>query len=152
MISAHISGSIDAFPYETTLLSLREVVVNHNDSELSNITDDVAKISARICRFDQLDVKSSINVVIIASMFFLSHKYYGDGLLRLYVYHHSMFIINKYAANYHTIYKNPIEELERVYHSELRNIEAAKKMIRLLVAYSKEEIPLTTEQEDFIGL
>ena len=152
MISAHISGSIDAFPSETGLLSLREVIVNQNDSEFSNIKDDVAKISARICMFDQLDVKSSINVVIIASMFFCTHKYYGDGLLRLYVYHHSMFIINKYAANYHAFYKNPIEELERVFCSELRDIEAVKKMIRLLVAYSKEEIQLTTEHEDFIEL
>ena len=152
MISAHISGSIDAFPSETGLLSLREVIVNQNDSEFSNIKDDVAKISARICIFDLLDVKSSINVVIIASMFFCTHKYYGDGLLRLYVYHHSMFIINKYAANYHALYKNPIEELESVFRSELRDIEAVKKMIRLLVAYSKEEIPLTTEHEDFIGL
>ena len=149
MISAHISGAIDAFPYETGLLSLREVIVNQNDAKFSNIKEDVAKISARICMFNQLDVKSSINVVIIASMFFRTHKYYGDGLLRLYVYHHSMFIINKYAANYHALYKNPIEELKRVFCSELRDIEAVKNMIRLLVAYSKEEIPLTTEHEDF---
>ena len=152
MISAHISGAIDAFPYETGLLSLREVIVNQNDSKFSNIKEDVAKISARICMFNQLDVKSSINVVIIASMFFRTHKYYGDGLLRLYVYHHSMFIINKYAANYHALYKNPIDELKRVFCSELRDIEAVKKMIRLLVAYSKEEIPLTTEYEYFIEL
>ena len=44
------------------------------------------------------------------------------------------------------------EELERVFNSELRDIETAKKMIKLLVAYSKEEIPLTKENEDFIGL
>ncbi|QUB73417.1 hypothetical protein J5A56_09670 [Prevotella melaninogenica] len=53
---------------------------------------------------------------------------------------------------YHSLYKNPIEELERVFNSELRDIETAKKMIKLLVAYSKEEIPLTKENEDFIGL
>lgn len=152
MISAHISGSIDAFPAETGLLSLREVIVNQNDMELSNIEEDIAKISARIFRFDQLDVRSSINVIIIASMFFHSHKYYGDGLLRLYVYHHSRYVINKYSANYRSLYKNPIEELDKVHHSEIKDIEAVKKMIRLLVAYSKEEIPLTTEHEDFIGL
>ena len=45
-----------------------------------------------------------------------------------------------------------IEELKRVFCSELRDIEAVKKMIRLLVAYSKEEIPLTTEHEDFVEL
>ena len=85
-------------------------------------------------------------------MFFHSHKYYGDGLLRLYVYHHSRYVINKYSANYRSLYKNPIEELDKVHHSEIKDIEAVKKMIRLLVAYSKEEIPLTTEHEDFIGL
>ena len=85
-------------------------------------------------------------------MFFHTHKYYGYGLLRLYVYYHSMFIIKKYATNYHSLYKNPIEELERVFNSELRDIKTAKKMIKLLVAYSKEEIPLTKENEDFIGL
>ena len=53
---------------------------------------------------------------------------------------------------YHSLYKNPIEELERVFNSELRDIKTAKKMIKLLVAYSKEEIPLTKENEDFIGL
>lgn len=152
MISTHLSASIDSFPTETNLLSLREVLVNHNDSEFSNIKDEIAKISAKICRFEQLDLKLSINVTITASMFFHTHKYYGYGLLRLYVYYHSMFIIKKYATNYHSLYKNPIEELERVFNSELRDIEAAKKMIKLLVAYSKEEIPLTKEHEDFIGL
>lgn len=152
IIFAHISASIDAFHAESDLVSLYEVVVNQNDIEFSNIKEDIAKISARIFHFDQLDNRSSINVIIIASMFFQSHKYYGDGLLRLYVYHHSRYVINKYSANYRSLYKNPIEELDKVHHSEIKDIEAVKKMIRLLVAYSKEEIQLTTEHEDFIGL
>ena len=54
----------------------------------------------------------------------------------------------RFLDAYHSLYKNPIEELERVFNSELRDIETAKKMIKLLVAYSKEEIPLTKENED----
>ena len=38
--------------------------------------------------------------------------------------------------------------LDAYFNSELRDLETAKKMIKLLVAYSKEEIPLTKENEE----
>lgn len=150
IINSFILESFTIFSDEKDLFSLKEVIINHNDSKYINIKEDDAQIAARVCKFEQLDVSSAVNVIIITSKYFQVYKYYGFSLLRLYVYHHAKFIINKYASNYQSKYKNPLEELENVRYSSLDDLVATKKMIRLLVAYSNLEIPLSREFEDFI--
>ena len=151
IIESHIQESLQIFQ-EADLSAVYDVLFNNNESCYANIKNDIAKISVRICNFEKLDVPSSINAMIIASMFFQVHKYFGCGLLRLYVYNHAKYIISKFASNFRSAYKNPLSELELVQYSQLEDLEATKKMIRLLVAFSKIEIPLTQEHEDFIGL
>lgn len=152
IISSHILDSLLVFPEDGNLQSLRDVIINNNDSRYSDITEDNVRISARLYRFRQLNILSSINVIIIASMFCQVHKYYGFGLLKSYVYRHAKYIINKFESNYRNKYKKPLEELEKVRRFTIDDMEATKKMIRLLIAYSKVEVPLSNEQENFIGI
>lgn len=151
MIEEHVVDSLLMFPGDKNL-SLMKDIIKGGDANLAGMDDDTIKISARIYSFEQLDVLTSINVIIISSMFFQVHKYYGNGLLRQYVYHHSKYVINKFDSNYRNLYKNPSEELERVQQSSIDDLSASKKMIRILVAFSKIEVPLTPEHQQFIDI
>lgn len=151
MIEEHIEESLLQSPGDVNLTLMKDII-SGREVNLSGMDDDTIKISTRVFSFEQLDVLASINVIILASMFFQVHKYYGNGLLRQYVYHHSKYLINKFDSNYRNLYKNPSEELENVQKSSLDDLSASKKMIRLLVAYSKIEVPLTPEHEQFIEM
>lgn len=150
IIESHIQESSVLFPDDKELLALKDVLINHNYAKYSDLKDDSLKICARMCNFEQLDVLASINVIIIGTMFFIVHRYYADGLLRNYVYHHAKYVISKFASNYRSLYKNPLEELENVQTLDMDDLAATKKMIRLLVAFSKTEVPLTPEHENFL--
>lgn len=151
-IITHIQESLAIFSDEEELKCLRDVIINRDISRYDAIKEDNVRISARVYNFEQLNVPSSVNVIIIASMLFQVHKYYGNGLLRLYVYHHAKYLLDKFASNFRSAYKNPCEELESVQRSSLDDLEVVKKMIRLLAGFSKIEIPMTQEQEKFIGI
>jgi hypothetical protein len=90
--------------------------------------------------------------MILASMFFQVHQYYGQGLLRKYVFHHAKYVIRKFGANFRSAYKDPLKELENVWQSSNKDLFATKKMLRLLVAYSNVDVPLTPEHEEFIEI
>lgn len=152
IIASHINDSLAVFPGVDEVTVLKEIVIDKNISKYSNILEDNAKLSARLCNFESLDLLASINVMIIASMFFQVHQYYGQGLLRKYVYHHAKYVISKFNANFRSAYKDPLNELENVQSSSLDDLSATKKMLRLIVAFSNVEVPLTHEHEDFIEI
>ena len=82
----------------------------------------------------------------------LLHKYYGYSLLRQYVYQSAKYIISKFKSNYSNKYKNPLVELDKVQNAKMEDLVAAKKMIKILVCFSHNDISLTKEQETFIDL
>lgn len=151
IIDSHIEEALLIFNGDKNLATIKDII-NGIDANFADLDDDTVKISARVHSFEQLDVLASINVIIIVSEIFQVHKYYGSGLLRQYVYLHSRYVISKFAANYRNQYKNPLAELENVQQSSIDDLSASKKMIRLLVAFSKQEVPLTPEQEQFIEI
>lgn len=151
MIEEHLEESLLLFPGDKNLTIMKDII-NDKEAKFTDMDDDNIKISTMLYSFEQLNVLASINVIFLSSMLFQVHKYYGNGLLRQYVYHHSKYVINKFAANYRNQYKNPFDELESVQRSSIDDLLASKKMIRLLVAFSKQEVPLTPEQEVFIEI
>ena len=151
MIKEHIEESLLQFPEDMNLAHMKDII-NGKETNLADINNDTIKISSRVYSFEQLDILASINVIILSSMFFQVHKYYGNGLLRQYVYYHSKYVISKFSSNYRSRYKNPAKELDIVLNSSIDDLSASKKMIRLLVAFSNNEVPLTPEHEKFIGI
>lgn len=131
---------------------LKKIINDQIFNAFSELKDDFAKMCVRIYVYDKLDLHSSINVVINTATSLLVHKYYGSGLMKLYVYHHSMYIISHFATNYPAKYKNPKDELEKVWNEPIDDVESTKKMLRFLVSFSREDVQLNREQEEFIGL
>lgn len=152
IIKSLINEAILLFPNDTEVNALKSCICEEDYDAYFKLKTDLAMISARVFLLEKLDLCTSINVIIVSTMFLNIHKYYSSSLLRQYVYYASKYVISRFESNYRNRYKDPLIELDKVQSTERENLDAAKKMIRALVCFSKESIPLTKEHEDFIGL
>lgn len=152
IIKSLINEAILLFSNDTEVNALKSCICEEDYDAYFKLKTDLAMISARVFLLEKLDLCTSINVIIVSTMFLNIHKYYSSFLLRQYVYYASKYVISRFESNYRNRYKDPLIELDKVQSTERENLDAAKKMIRALVCFSKESIPLTKEHEDFIGL
>lgn len=152
IIKARINEAKLLFIEDAEVNAFYSYVCEHNNSDFTLLKTDLAIISAKIYFFDELNLLTSIDAIIISAMFLSVHKYYGCGLIKQFVYQYAKYIMNKFKSNYRSKYKNPLEELDKVQKSEIENLDAVKKMIKILVCFSHCEIPMTQEHEEFIGL
>jgi hypothetical protein len=152
LIQSLVLNAAELFPNEPEVAALSRFLEEQTDETFSCLTSNLAQIPARVYGYEEIDLQTSIRVLIFVANNLVVHKYYVGGLLRQYVYHHSKYIIHKFEYNYQSKYKNPKDELDKVKCEQIDDVEASKKMIRLLVGFSHEEIQLSAEQEIFIGL
>ena len=152
LIQSLVSNAEELFPNELEVSAFKRFLEERTDETFSCLTNHLAQIPARIYVYENQNLQTSIQALIFAAMNLVVHKYYVGGLLKQYVYHHSKYIIHKFTYNYRSQYKNPMDELEKVRCEHIDDMDAAKKMIRLMVGFSHEEIQMSAEQENFIGL
>lgn len=152
IIQSRINEATLLFTEDAEVNALKSCICEHNDSSFSKLTTDLAIICVRVYFLKELDLLASINTIIISAMFSTAHKYYCFGLLRQYVYQSVKYVISKFGYNYKSEYKDPMKELDKVQKSALEDLDAAKKMIKVLVCFSHNDIPLTKEHEEFIDL
>lgn len=152
IIHSLVLRASELYPDCLEVAVLKKILNDHIFDSFSELKDNFAKMCARVYAYDQLDIQSSIHVVINTATSLLVHRYYGTGLMKQYVYHHSKYIMAHFTSNYPTKYKNPLDELEKVWQEPIDDVELAKKMLRLLVGFSREDIQLNRDQEEFIEL
>lgn len=152
IIQSRINEAALFFPEDAEVNALKSCICEQNRNNFTILKNDLVKISVRVYFFEELEFFASINVIIISTMFLAVHKYYGYSLLRQYVYQSAKYIISKFKSNYSNKYKNPLVELDKVQNAKMEDLVAAKKMIKILVCFSHNDISLTKEQETFIDL